>query len=482
MTEGMERHIKQVSTGQRAAYGVGTSIVAIKNMLFHFFFIYFYANVIGVSEGWIIAATTIAIFFDAVSDPLMGQISDNFRSRFWGRRHLFMLIGIIPTMIGLVALFAPPEGISDAGAFAWMLGFLLVVRLGLTIYDVPYRSLGAELSTDYHERTSVVAWREFFTHLFAMLVFVIGLLIFFPERDGYEEGLLYREGYAPFVLTMAIIGGIFALISTVVTRRKVETIRRYTSDVPRDWRGMFAAFKEAFSLRPFVWLCAGFCLMITTYAFSSATTFYVGGYLWRFSSFEKFLVAVIPLLILLPAVLLTTFTSKRLGKKRTVIGFATLLMIGYTVPYAGYLAGFAPPANTTAILIYVIAFHLMAFTGMTGILILSNSMMADVADLMETRTSRRQEGILAATFSFVQKFTFVIGSNTALVALALIAFPEQLQPSDVPYAAIRGLAWMSLIVPIIFSAGGIFSYFQYRLTRAKVQALQAQVLLQGHSN
>ena len=71
--------IRQVKTGQRAAYGAGTAIVAIKNILFHFFFIYFYSNVLGVGEGWIIAATTLAIFFDAISDPLMGQITDNYR-------------------------------------------------------------------------------------------------------------------------------------------------------------------------------------------------------------------------------------------------------------------------------------------------------------------------------------------------------------------------------------------------------------------
>lgn len=90
---------KQVSTPMRAAYGVGTGIVAIKNMLFHFFFIYFFSNVLGVNEIAIIAATWIAILFDAVSDPLMGQISDKYRSQKWGRRHKFMLIGILPTML-----------------------------------------------------------------------------------------------------------------------------------------------------------------------------------------------------------------------------------------------------------------------------------------------------------------------------------------------------------------------------------------------
>jgi len=130
--------------------------------------------------------------------------------------------------------------------------------------------------------------------------------------------------------------------------------------------------------------------------------------------------------------------------------------------------------RTPQLLYFAIAFHLIGFMGLTGILILSNSMMADVADLLETRTGRRQEGILASTFSFVQKFTFVIGSNIALIALMIVAFPQQLEPSQVSPDAIRGLAWISLIVPIIFSAAGIFSYAKYSLSRQEVQALQTR--------
>jgi len=465
--------VRQVRTVQRAAYGVGTSIVAIKNMLFHFFFIYFYSNVLGVGEGWIIAATTLAIFFDAISDPLMGQISDNYRSKFWGRRHLFMALGIVPTVIGLVLLFSPPVGFSGAAMFVWMLGFLLLVRIGLTIYDVPYRSLGAELSTDYDERTAVVAWREFFTNFFSILVFIIGLIVFFPERAGYEEGLLYRDGYTPFVTTMAILGTIFAVISTLVTKRAVPRLRQaYANDTPRRLGDVFHAFKHAFSLRPFIWLCAGYCLMIIIYAFGSAMSFYVGGYLWRFSSVEKALFAVIPLLILLPAVIITTKLSKGLGKRRSVLIFSILMLAGYTLPYIGWLAGLVPPIGTPALLIYAVTFHLIGFLGLTGILILSNSMMADVADLLETRTSRRQEGILASCFSFVQKLTFVIGSNTALIALAMISFPKGTTPSDVDPSTVAGLAWVSLITPVLFAAAGIFSYLKYRLTREEIEALR----------
>jgi len=464
---------KQVSTPMRAAYGIGTGIVAIKNMLFHFFFIYFFSNVLGVNEILIIAATWIAIVFDAVSDPLMGQISDNYRSEKWGRRHKFMTIGIAPVMIALVLLFSPPHGMGQTGLFIWMLTFLLIVRLGLTIYDVPYRSLGADLSTNYDERTAIVAWREFFANFFSLMVFVIGLLIFLPESPEFEDGMLNRAGYAPFVTTMAIIGGIFALISTLTTKEKVPDIRRYSADTPKSWRHTISEFKIALRVRPFIWLCGGFCMMIILYAFGSAISFYIGGYLWRFTQFEKFLFAVVPLLILIPAVLLTTFLAKKIDKKTTVMIFSALMLMGYTLPYIGYLIGLSPAVDTQALLIYTLVFHCLGFTGLTGILILSNSMMADVADLLQSKSGRRQEGLLASTFSFVQKFTFIIGSNIALISLIVIAFPQQAEPSQVSQSTIDGLAIVSIVVAVAFSVVGIFSYSQYSLSRMDVRALQA---------
>jgi len=124
---------RQVSIGTKTAYGLGTGLLSVKNFLFHFFFIFYFGQVLGVDKWYILAATTIALIVDAFSDPIMGQISDNYRSEKWGRRHKFMLWSIIPTAVCLTLLFMPPESFSEMGLFAWMLFFLLAVRLGLTV-------------------------------------------------------------------------------------------------------------------------------------------------------------------------------------------------------------------------------------------------------------------------------------------------------------------------------------------------------------
>ena len=88
----------------KSAYGMGIGLISVKNMLFHFFFLFYFSNVLGVNEGLVLLATLISILVDAFSDPIMGQISDNYRSKKWGRRHKFMAWSVIPTTLALCPL------------------------------------------------------------------------------------------------------------------------------------------------------------------------------------------------------------------------------------------------------------------------------------------------------------------------------------------------------------------------------------------
>ena len=107
-------------------------------------------------------AVGIALVFDAITDPLAGSISDRFKSRF-GRRHPFIYASVVPLAVGFYLLFAPPEGLGQWGLFAWLLGFAVMTRASMTLFHVPHLSLGAELSEDYTERTTVVGFRYFFS-------------------------------------------------------------------------------------------------------------------------------------------------------------------------------------------------------------------------------------------------------------------------------------------------------------------------------
>ena len=124
----------------------------------------------GLSGTLVGAAVLIALIVDAITDPIMGGISDEWRSKLWGRRHLFMLLSAIPTGLGLWFIFSPPLSLSNTNLFIWMLGFTILVRLGLTLFYVPYLALNAELTESYDERTQISSLRTIFGELFMIFL------------------------------------------------------------------------------------------------------------------------------------------------------------------------------------------------------------------------------------------------------------------------------------------------------------------------
>jgi len=103
-------------------------------------------------------------------------------------------------------------------------------------------------------------------------------------------------------------------------------------------------------------------------------------------------------------------------------------------------------------------------------------MLADVADEMELATTKRQEGILSASYSFAQKMTFAMGTLIAAVSLAVIKFPKQVGPSAVPQSKINGLADISIVIALLFGLGAIYCFIKYDLTRKRHAVIQEKLI------
>ena len=461
------KKIQQVSLPTKFAYGMGHSLLSVKNMLFHFFFLFFFSNILGVPALLVGVVTVIALFVDAFTDPIMGQISDNYRSTKWGRRHRFMLWSIIPTGVALVTLFLPPASLGSTGLFIWMLVFALLVRIGLTVYGVPYYALSAELSTAYNERTSITAIREFFNNTFSMIMFILAFVVFLPEAPEFEDGMMNKAGYGPLVITLAIIGGLGALVATYGTRHKIPDLRRYTDDARTGWKDSFKQLRLAANIQSFLWLCGGFGLTLMLYGAGSALSLYMGVYLWQLSQEEKLLLSLAPFISLIPAVILAIFMSAKLDKKPTVLFFAIIYMLCSLLPYLAYRFHAMPDLGDPALLTLLAIAQALGFSALTGIIIITSSMLADVADEMELATTKRQEGVLSAAYSFAQKMTFAMGTLIAAVSLVVIQFPKQADPSDVSQLHINGLANISIFIAVLFGLGAMFCFAKYSLTRER---------------
>ena len=134
-----------------------------------------------------------------------------------------------------------------------------------------------------------------------------------------------------------------------------------------------------------------------------------------------------------------------------------------------------PSLDDPSLLPLIASAQAIGFSALTAIIIITSSMLADVADEMELATTKRQEGILSASYSFAQKMTFAAGTLIAAISLAVIKFPKQAKPSEVAQSQINGLADVSIFIALFFGLGAVICFMKYDLTRKRHEAIQAQL-------
>lgn len=429
-----------MNVGTKIGYGVGQLADGVKQGAFVTFLFFYYNQVLGLSGSLAGTASLLALLIDAVTDPMIGQISDNWRSR-WGRRHPFMIAGSLPFGIAVALLFSPPDGLGQIGLFFWLLGGAAAVRLMLTLFFVPHLSLGAEIVRDYHERTSLIGYRVFFSYFGTLVVSVAGFALFFPPSAEFSNGMLNPESYGGFGLFAGVLGTLAMVWCIVSTFHFIPSLKSPAQQRTRR-HPVFAVVEVFTTLREQafrVLFCA--TLMFNVLAGVSLTLLvYVATYVFGFDPKQLALISTSPLVGILLASTIAQATSKRLDK-RLASGFCALLGAALSsTPMLMYLAGSLDGMAVNEKLWLVYLFNGAAQGFFIAFVILLDSMLSDTADEHEVTTGRREEGLFFAARSFATKASYGLGSFFAGIALDLIAFPRGAAPSEVAGESITRLA------------------------------------------
>ena len=177
----------------------------------------FYNQALGLSASLCGVVFLIASVVDGISDPIVGAFSDQFKSR-WGRRHPLMLLSALPLAISFYFLYQPPAGLSETGLFVWFLAFMVLMRTAKTFYSVPHAALGAELTEDYHERTSIFGYNSLVGLIGGVGFGLFILLVVFPSTPEYGNGLLNESRYSFLAAFGAVIIVVSLFLCTFGTR------------------------------------------------------------------------------------------------------------------------------------------------------------------------------------------------------------------------------------------------------------------------
>ena len=213
--------MNQVSWRIRLAFGVGQLPEGIKSAAFGFFLLFYYNQVLGLSGTLSGIAIFIAMLVDAVSDPMVGALSDSTRSR-WGRRHPYMYASAIPFALSFYFLFVPMDGLSEMGLFWWLTIFSILTRTCMTFYSVPHMSLGAELTNDYDERTLLSSLRMVLQLVGMFGVLIGGPILFFGATEEFDNGQLNPDAYPPFALAAFFVMVIGVWLSALGTHSHIR--------------------------------------------------------------------------------------------------------------------------------------------------------------------------------------------------------------------------------------------------------------------
>jgi GPH family glycoside/pentoside/hexuronide:cation symporter len=460
----------RVPLSTRAFLGFGLAAEGTQNIAFNTFVLFYYNKVLGLSGTWTGAALFLALCIDAVMDPLVGSLSDGWRSRL-GRRHPFMYASGVPLAISFALLFRPPVGISNGALFAWLLATSIGVRVSMTLYAIPSGALIPEITQNYDERTSLASWRSLFGWLGAIIVAQLGYLLYFASVDGVD-GRLDAKRYAGFGVACAIVAGGSVLVSTIGTHRLIPKLRLGDGE-PFTVGRFFGEAKNVFANRSFRMLLVAALFASVAGGFSDIVGLYVNTYFWELTS-EQIGGLVLGLFFsLFLGVGITRPLTERLDKRSAALLLAVFGVTFGPLPIFLRLLGWFPANGAPALLPILFGHAVLLVTAAVSIGIIVASMIADVVDENELATGMKQEGMFQAAVAFAVKAASGLGGFFAGVALDLIAFPRGADAGPVTPDKVRALGLAVGPGLMAFYMLTLFFMTRYRLTRERHREVSA---------
>ncbi len=468
-----------VPTRTRLAFGVGASAEYLSLYSLSVLGLIFYNQVMGLGVLLAGLVPTIALLFDAISDPLFGSFSDRFRSKRWGRRHPFMFIAPVPIAISFYCVFNPPDDLSQTQLFTWFLISSISLRTFMTVFHVPHLALGAELSKDYTERSKIMSYNNFFYWLGGPGSFKINTLIFFAALGAASNGLLNRDSYPDFALYIAMVILLILFTSAWFTRDRIPLLPKVPENLPRfSAHAFYQDLVSAFSNRNYMMLMIGLFFLSMMLGVRTAFSNYMNIFYWELPVEDiGTLVFVGSLVGYAIGFLFSARIHHVFDKRATIVVTAFGISIFNAMPVILRLAGMFPENGSPWLLWCIVVFQALSSASGSILNISVMSALADIVDQNELRIGHRQEGTLYAARTFFAKLDNSLGHGLAALSLWLISFPENATPGEVNADTIWWLGMIDSPISIIPGLIAVVFYAQYRINRRQFEETQHQLRL-----
>jgi GPH family glycoside/pentoside/hexuronide:cation symporter len=409
-------------------YGSGALVENLTTLTVGQLLLFYLTIVCGLSGTAAGAVLGVTLFVDAFFDPVVGSLSDNSRSRH-GRRHPFMLASIIPMVAAFGLLFSIPVGLGGVALFAYALTALLALRIGISFFQVPYFALGAELSDDYAERSTIVAVRVVFTVAGGILFPILAFGIFFKGAHGQWN----HAAYAPLAWSCAAIVLFGAVLSAFGTLSARGRLHNAAADARFSPLRFLAEGGEVLRNRSFLHLFLCCLILFVALGAAGALTLHANTFFWKLAPKQLLTLGLVAPVGGLSGVFAAALLARVMEKRTIAMLGLGLLGIGQIAPVTLSLTHVIGPSQSVATLMAAVI--LITFGGSLST-ISFQSMMADAADEHEHLFGARREGLFFAGITFSAKAASGVGLMVGGLALDIIGFPHGLAATPAHLAAI----------------------------------------------
>jgi len=444
---------KKVPLGQKIAFGFGMLANQMFPAILGIFMVVLVDN-LGF-PGWMLGLLYfVPRLFDAITDPIMGFISDNTTSK-WGRRRQYVVLGAIIMGVSYALMWQLYDENGIIFNFIYFMLMSFMFYLGLTIFSVPYVAMGYEMSEDFHERTNIMATAQ----LIGQLAWVIApwFWILMDDKTLFVNSAVATRTLAVYVAIgcamLAAVPGIFIKSESTLNKDYAPMTRE---NIGSSFDLIKQGFREALRIKPFKQLCIATFLIFNAFNTIAGFSYFIikyylfsgGDSIWPtlFGSVGATIttVAVIPIVAQM---------SKRMGKKRAFIICQGISIIGYILLWFLFIPG--KP--------YMFLYALPFFSfGIGSLFTLMMSMTADVIDLDEINTGKRREGIFGAIYWWMVKFGLAIAGLLSGLILTIVGFKSG--AATQPEEAMTGLRFFFSGLPILGTAIAIYVMKDYKIT------------------
>ncbi len=447
----------KINNIEKLSFGLGGGVNAIKTDFFVWYLGAYYLTVLGLNPILTGSALLFALFVDAISDPLIGALSDRIKSSF-GRRHIFMGFSLVPISITYFMLFIPDKSWSEGLLFFWLLSFTILTRFSVTLFDIPHRALAAEIPDTYEDKANIMSMREGFQSIIALSHSFIILPYINIDVD---------ENWVNVGLVGSLMMFVFGLVSILGTRSLIPDLYEWPQNIEK--KNTYKEIKEqlrfVYSNKTIILFLLGSITIQLAWGLANSLTFLTQTQFWGLDTLQ--IQEFIKIYFL--STLLSWFLVPKLVKifeKRTIL-ISSLFMIGtfQAVPFIIYKLGLTPTFGSDS-LVYFLSFFIF-ITGTFSLISLMTreSMVPDMIDQVQKESNLRQDGAISSLTSFCAKCMTGLGQFFSMFTLWLISFPKgsveaTLQQKEM-LAVFQGPMIMILfLIPIFIFAG-------YKIDREK---------------